>query len=224
MSAEIPGKRHARPELGIRRRFPECLTGSRQRDTGVGIGSITERTLRMKFRITFTRTEIALTPVFLRLACQEEGRRTRAVRYALPMLLETGRLPGWFTSMPTAPDSSSTPRSLTVRISLASSDPSEQWVINRLRSMTESDRATWIKTLMAKSLDVQPNSTSSLVEATPLHLPMTPRSVEAPTMGSHDIVESSDAPIPQLDHPARQKLFRNALKTFQVTLGDAQDN
>ncbi|MBS3912779.1 MAG: hypothetical protein KGZ70_13430 [Hydrogenophaga sp.] len=205
-------------------RLPAFFTGNRQRDTEIGIGSIPERTLLMKFRITFTRTEIALTPVFLRLACQEEGRRTRAVRYALPMLLETGRLPGWFTSMPTSPDPSSTPRSLTVRISLASSDPSEQWVINRLSSMTESDRATWIKTLMAKSLDVQPNSTSSLADATPLRLPMTPRSVEAPAIGSQDIVGASDAPHSQRDNPARQQLFRNALKTFQVTLGDAQDN
>lgn len=175
----------------------------------------------MKIRITLIRTEGVLRPVFLRLAYhQDEGYRARALRSALPMLLETGQLPRWFTSMPEA--QGQLPRSLTVRINLVVTDPCHQWVIARLSTMPDSDRATWIKNLMAKSLGLQTDSTS------PAATPPSPApaaysaALTAATPASTEDTQSRS--VDPADDQVRKKAYRNALKAFDLTLTKQTDH
>lgn len=173
----------------------------------------------MKIRITLIRTEVALSPVFLRLAyIQDEGYRARAMRSALPMLLETGQLPRWFTSMPVA--QGPLPRSLTVRINLVVSDPCHQWVIARLSTMPDSDRATWLKSLMAKSLglktDIAPSGGLTPSPATAASPYPIPPSTVSPASSSESTPESPTSNATPADDHVRKQAHRKALRAFDI--------
>lgn len=177
----------------------------------------------MKIRITLIKTEVALSPVFLRLAYhQDEGYRARAIRSALPMLLETGQLPRWFTSMPEA--DGQLPRSLTVRINLVESDPCHQWVIARMGTMPDSDRATWLKSLMAKSLGLHTDSTTSnATPPSPATATYSPS--QAPTATTQVSTEDTQATsVDPADDLVRKKAYRNAIKAFDLTLSKNTDH
>lgn len=218
------GNRHRDPEIGLhsesRHRRPEDDTQNRKSDCIPEVGTGHQKSVlsagnrhkkdTMKIRITLIKTEVALRPVFLRLAHhRDEGYRARALRGTLPVLLEIGQLPRWFTSMPEA--DGQLPRSLTVRINLVESDPCHQWVIARLSTMPDSDRATWLKSLIAKSLGLQ---TDSISPAAKPHSPATPAGTEDAQANS---VDSSDDQV-------RKKAHRNALKAFDLTRATNTDH
>lgn len=221
------GNRHRNPEIGLhsvsRHRRPEDDTHNRKSDCIPEVGTGHQKSVlsagnrhkkdTMKIRITLIKTEVALRPVFLRLAHhRDEGYRARALRGTLPVLLEIGQFPRWFTSMPEA--DGQLPRSLTVRINLVESDPCHQWVIARLSTMPDSDRATCLKSLMAKSLGLHTDSTTS--NATP-PTPAPATSVPAPkattTVSTEDTHATSVDPF---DDQVRKKAHQKALRAFDI--------
>lgn len=208
-SAQKTGKRNSVPELGTEFRKWAPVAGNRN------------LTKIMKIRITFINSEVALSQVFLRLAYQQdEGYRSRAVRSSLAMLLEAGQLPQWFTSMPQA--QGLLPRSLTVRVHLSSSDPSHQWVMNRLSSITDSNRAAWIKTLMAKSLGLvtDPSISAVLQPSTALAAyPSAPSPAVIPSPPSSDSASGTEFPTAApAEETTRKQAHKNALKAFDMML------
>lgn len=162
----------------------------------------------MKLRLTFTRDEIGLRHVFLRLsALPDEGSRARALRAAIAMLHETGQTPRWFLNLHEAP--SPVQRSITVRVPLLPSDPSLVPVIEHLRTLHESERSALIKNQFiqpARRVEVQerldhPPPSASTPPADP---------ISAPGQVAHQ--------TQNLQNNKRAEYFQNALKSFDLSL------
>lgn len=162
----------------------------------------------VKLRLTFTRDEIGLRYVFLRLsALPDEGSRARALRAAIAMLHETGQTPRWFLNLHEAP--SPVQRSITVRVPLLPSDPSLVPVIEHLRTLNESERSALVKNQFIQQTRM--GAAQERVDHPPPSASATPiEPILAPGQVAHE--------TQNLQNNKRAEYFQNALKSFDLTL------
>ena len=161
----------------------------------------------MKLRLTFTRDEIGLRHVFLRL-CElpDEGSRARALRAAIAMLHETGQTPKWFLNLREAPRP--VQRSITVRVPLLPSDPSLVPVIEHLQTLNESERSALIKNQF-----IRPTRWSEAQERKD-HPPPSASPPPSNQDSAPGQVASQTQTLP--DHK-KAEYFQNALKSFDLS-------
>jgi hypothetical protein len=170
-----------------------------------------------KLRVTFFHSELFLQAIYTRLSSLEnENVRARAIRALLSQVLETRQVPAWLLSVPE--QKASLPRSITVRLNLSCNDPSLHPVIAQLRERPEDERAAWVKNLMVECLGFGPNTATSSPS------PRTAENIQKAMVVSpvpevqERVEEQPTENTPATDDPARTRLFKNALKAFDLDL------
>lgn len=170
-----------------------------------------------KLRVTFFHSELFLQAIYTRLSSLEnENVRARAIRALLSQVLETRQVPAWLLSVPE--QKASLPRSITVRLNLSCNDPSLHPVIAQLRERPEDERSAWVKNLMVECLGLGPNTVTSAPS------PWTAKKIQKTMVASPvpEVQERAGEPPSEntrpTDDPARTRLFKNALKAFDLDL------
>ncbi len=174
----------------------------------------------LKLRLTLYAAEFGLEKIYSHLAhLPNENIRARAIKGMLPFVLETGRIPDWFSTIPQ--QQTDLPRSMTIRVSLPGNDPTFALVNARLRELGESARAAWIKNLLARSqglkTDLAPSAgltPSPATAASPSAIP--PTSASPSTSRSDLNSESVISTTTPADDQVRKKAHQKALRAFDI--------
>lgn len=173
----------------------------------------------LKLRLTLYAAEFGLEKIYSHLAhLPNENIRARAIKGMLPFVLEIGRIPDWFSTIPQ--QQTDLPRSMTIRVSLPGNDPTFALVNARLRELGESARAAWIKNLLARSqglkTDLAPSAgltPSPSTAASPSPIPPT---ATASTSSSDLTPESAISTATPVDDQVRKKAHQKALRAFDI--------